>query len=160
MEGDERTGGGSGGWESESGGDGELTMVGSVPVAKRAGSRAYVAERFQYRRFILCSVITVWIIRQSIFLNIFPMNQPTSVPLSVPTPALPDRLSVDPRSPHHVAEVFQHDVGIRFNGKERADVDEYCVSEGWVKVPAGKTLDRKGRPLLITLKGSVEAFYK
>ena len=75
-------------------------------------------------------------------------------------PALPDRLSIDPRSPHHVAEVFQHDIGIRFNGKERFDVDEYCVSEGWVKVPAGRTLDRKGRPLLITLKGVVEAFYK
>ncbi|MEI2623237.1 MAG: DUF3297 family protein [Giesbergeria sp.] len=75
-------------------------------------------------------------------------------------PALPDRLSIDPRSPHHVAEVFQHDIGIRLNGKERFDVDEYCVSEGWVKVPAGRTLDRKGRPLLITLKGVVEAFYK
>lgn len=75
-------------------------------------------------------------------------------------PALPDRLSIDPRSPHHVAEVFQHDIGIRFNGKERFDVDEYCVSEGWVKVPAGRALDRKGRPLLITLKGKVEAFYK
>jgi hypothetical protein len=77
-----------------------------------------------------------------------------------PRPELPDRLSIDPRSPHHVAEVFQHDIGIRLNGKERFDVDEYCVSEGWVKVPAGKTLDRKGRPLLITLKGAVEAFYK
>lgn len=75
-------------------------------------------------------------------------------------PALPDRLSIDPRSPHHVAEVFQHDIGIRLNGKERFDVDEYCVSEGWVKVPAGRALDRKGRPLLITLKGTVEAFYK
>ena len=75
-------------------------------------------------------------------------------------PALPDRLSIDPRSPHHVAEAFQHDIGIRLNGKERFDVDEYCVSEGWVKVPAGRTLDRKGRPLLITLKGTVEAFYK
>ena len=77
-----------------------------------------------------------------------------------PRPELPDRLSIDPRSPHHVAEVFQHDIGIRFNGKERFDVDEYCVSEGWVKVPAGRALDRKGRPLPITLKGAVEAFYK
>ena len=51
-------------------------------------------------------------------------------------------------------------VGIRLNGKERFDVEEYCLSEGWVKVPAGKTLDRKGRPLLITLKGKVEAFYR
>ncbi|MBE2242155.1 MAG: DUF3297 family protein [Burkholderiaceae bacterium] len=82
------------------------------------------------------------------------MNEP------VPRPALPDRLSVDPRSPHHVAAVFEHPIGIRFNGKERVDVEEYCLSEGWVKVAAGKTLDRKGRPLLIQLKGKVEAFYR
>ncbi|MDD2546460.1 MAG: DUF3297 family protein [Burkholderiaceae bacterium] len=75
-------------------------------------------------------------------------------------PALPDRLSIDPRSPHHVAAVFEQDIGIRLNDKERFDVEEYCISEGWVKVPAGKTLDRKGKPLLITLKGKVEAFYK
>jgi len=75
-------------------------------------------------------------------------------------PELPDRLSVDPSSRHHVAAVFEHEIGIRLNDKERRDVEEYCVSEGWIKVPAGKTLDRKGRPLLITLKGKVEAFYK
>ncbi len=75
-------------------------------------------------------------------------------------PALPDHLSVDPSSPHHAAAVFEHDIGIRFNGKERFDVEEYCISEGWVKVPAGKTRDRRGRPLLLTLKGKVEAFYK
>ena len=75
-------------------------------------------------------------------------------------PTLPDRLSVDPRSPYHVAAVFEHDVGIRLNDKERLNVEEYCISEGWVKVPAGKTLDRKGNPLLIKLKGKVEAFYR
>lgn len=75
-------------------------------------------------------------------------------------PPLPDRLSVDPRSPHHVADVFQHPIGIRFNGKDRTDVEEYCVSEGWVKVPAGKTVDRKGQPLMLKLKGKVEAFYR
>jgi len=75
-------------------------------------------------------------------------------------PPLPDHLSVNPRSPHHVAAVFEHDIGIRLNGKERFDVEEYCISEGWVKVPAGKTLDRKGQPLLIKIKGTVEAFYK
>ena len=75
-------------------------------------------------------------------------------------PALPDRLSVDPRSPHHVAAVFEHDIGIRFNGTERFNVEEYCVSEGWIKVPAGKAKDRRGQPLLIKLKGRVEAFYK
>ena len=75
-------------------------------------------------------------------------------------PDLPDHLSADPRSPHHVAEVFNHDIGIRFNDKERNDVEEYCISEGWVKVPAGKALDRKGKPLLIKLKGKVDAFYR
>jgi len=75
-------------------------------------------------------------------------------------PALPDHLSIDPRSPHHIAAVFAYDIGIRLNGKERFDVEEYCVSEGWVKVPASKTVDRKGRPLLLKLKGQVEVFYK
>ncbi len=75
-------------------------------------------------------------------------------------PPLPDRLAVDPASPHYVAAVFEHDVGIRFNGRERRDVEEYCISEGWIKVAAGKTVDRRGRPLLLTLKGRVEAFYR
>jgi len=74
-------------------------------------------------------------------------------------PPLPDRLSIDPRSKFHVAAVFEHDVGIKFNGKERMDVDEYCISEGWIKV-AGKTLDRKGNPLMLKLKGQVQAFYR
>lgn len=75
-------------------------------------------------------------------------------------PALPDRLSIDPRSPYYDAAVFEHDVGIRLNDEVRSDVEEYCISEGWVKVPAGKTLDRRGNPLLIKLKGKVEAFYR
>jgi len=75
-------------------------------------------------------------------------------------PPLPDRLSTDPRSPYHVAAVLEHEIGIRFNDRERADVEEYCISEGWVKVPAGKTLDRRGRPLLLKLKGKVEAYYR
>ena len=74
-------------------------------------------------------------------------------------PALPDRLSGDPSSPHHDAEVFEHNIGIRLNGKERTDVEEYCISEGWVKIPSPKALDRRGQPLLIKLKGTVEAFY-
>ncbi|MEO6320906.1 MAG: DUF3297 family protein [Polaromonas sp.] len=82
------------------------------------------------------------------------MNEPAQ---SLP---LPDRLSVDPRSPHHIAAAFEKDVGIRLNDKELVNVEEYCISEGWVKVPAGKTLDRKGQPLLIKLKGKVEAFYR
>lgn len=75
-------------------------------------------------------------------------------------PDFPDRLSIDARSPFHLAAIFEHDIGIRFNGKDRKDVEEYCISEGWVKVPAGKALDRKGNPLLMKLKGKVEAFYR
>ena len=75
-------------------------------------------------------------------------------------PPLPDRLAIDPRSLHHVAAVFEHDIGIRWNDKERHDVEEYCISEGWIKVAAGKARDRKGQPLMIKLKGKVEAFYR
>ena len=75
-------------------------------------------------------------------------------------PELPDHLSIDPKSPHYNAAVFQHDIGIRFNDTERQDVEEYCISEGWIKVAAGRTLDRKGRPMMIKLKGKVEAFYR
>ncbi|AQS37866.1 Protein of unknown function (DUF3297) [Shewanella psychrophila] len=75
-------------------------------------------------------------------------------------PALPDRLSGNPRSPHHVAAIFEHEIGIILNGKERFDVEEYCISEAWVKVPSHKALDRRGQPLLMTIKGKVEVFYK
>jgi hypothetical protein len=75
-------------------------------------------------------------------------------------PPLPDRLSIDTRSPYYVAAVLEHEIGIRLNDKERKDVEEYCISEGWVKVPAGKTVDRKGHPMLIKLNGKVEAFYR
>ena len=75
-------------------------------------------------------------------------------------PPLPDHLSIDPRSPHHVAAVFERDIGVRFNDKERLEVEEYCVSEGWIKVAAGRALDRKGKPLLIKLKGRVEVYYR
>ncbi len=75
-------------------------------------------------------------------------------------PPLPDHLSTDARSPHHVAAIFEHEIGIRFNDKERSDVAEYCISEGWIKVPVGNKVDRKGNPLTIKLKGRVEAFYR
>ena len=75
-------------------------------------------------------------------------------------PPLPDRLAVNPRSPYFVAAILEHDIGIRLNGNERHDVEEYCISEGWVKVAVGKKVDRFGQPLLIKLKGTVEAFYK
>lgn len=74
-------------------------------------------------------------------------------------PDLPNRLSVNPNSPHYVEEVFEHNIGILLNGKERFDVEEYCISEGWVKIPSPKALDRRGQPLMMTLKGTVEAFY-
>ncbi|OIN91218.1 MAG: glutathione peroxidase [Comamonadaceae bacterium CG1_02_60_18] len=86
-------------------------------------------------------------------------SETAAVPAIEPT-ALPDRLSTDPRSRYHVAEVFTRDIGILLGGKELTNVEEYCISEGWVKVPAGKTRDRKGQPLLIKLKGTVQAFYK
>ena len=75
-------------------------------------------------------------------------------------PALPDHLSIDPRSRFYAPAVLEQAIGIRLNGKERFDVEEYCISEGWVKVPSGKTVDRRGLPLLIKVKGSVEAFYR
>ena len=75
-------------------------------------------------------------------------------------PDLPDHLSSDARSPHHVAAVFEHDVGIFFKDTERFDVQEYCISEGWIKVPVGNKVDRKGNPLTIKLKGTVSAFDK
>jgi len=75
-------------------------------------------------------------------------------------PPLPDRLSTDPGSPHYDEALLERGIGIRFNERERSDVEEYCVSEGWVKVPAGKTVDRRGRPLLLKLKGKVEPFYR
>jgi len=75
-------------------------------------------------------------------------------------PAIPDRLSVDERSPHFNAAVFQHEIGIRLNGKDRSDVEEYSISEGWVMVRAAKTRDRKGNPLMMKIKGQVEAFYR
>ena len=84
----------------------------------------------------------------------------TPTPSQTEKPALPDHLSTDARSPFHIAAIFEHDVGIKFNDKERFDVEEYCISEGWIKVPVGKKVDRKGYPLTVKLKGTVEAFYK
>src|SRR5690606_33343784 len=71
---------------------------------------------------------------------------------------LPDRLSLDPRSPHHDAALLERGVGIRFNGTERTNVEEYCISEGWIRVVAGKSLDRRGNPMTMKLKGTVEPY--
>ena len=73
---------------------------------------------------------------------------------------LPDRLCNDPRSPYFNADVLARDVGIRFKGVEKTNVEEYCVSEGWVRVAAGKAVDRYGNPLTIKLTGPVEPYYK
>ena len=75
-------------------------------------------------------------------------------------PALPDHLSVNPQSKFYAEEFFEHEVGIRLNGKERTNVEEYCISEGWIKVSSPTAKDRFGRPMLMKLKGEVEAFYK
>jgi hypothetical protein len=72
----------------------------------------------------------------------------------------PDHLSLDPRSPHFNAELLQRGVGIRFNGLEKTNVEEYSVSEGWIKVAAGKSRDRFGNPMTVKLKGTVEPYYE
>jgi len=72
----------------------------------------------------------------------------------------PDRLSNDPNSPYYDADALAREVGIRFKGAEKTNVEEYCISEGWIRVAAGKARDRYGNPLLITLKGPVEAYFK
>ena len=74
--------------------------------------------------------------------------------------APPDRLCNDPRSPYFNADALARDVGIRFKGAEKNNVEEYCVSEGWIRVAAGKALDRHGNPLTIKLTGKVEPYYK
>lgn len=71
---------------------------------------------------------------------------------------LPDRLSLDPRSPWFDSDILEKGVGIRFNGQERTNVQEYCISEGWIKVPAGRSRDRYGNPMTITLRGKVEPY--
>jgi uncharacterized protein DUF3297 len=73
---------------------------------------------------------------------------------------LPDRLSTNPKSPHYNEEILKREVGIRFNGAERTNVDEYCLSEGWIRVAVGKTMDRRGNPLTIKLSGKVEPYFR
>lgn len=78
---------------------------------------------------------------------------------SLSTDRPPDRLSNDPKSPFHDEAALARGVGIRFRGAERQDVEEYCVSESWIRAPVGKTRDRKGNPLLIKLTGAVEPYF-
>ena len=71
----------------------------------------------------------------------------------------PDRLAVDPRSPFHDNAILSRGVGVRFNGVERDDVEEYSVSEGWIRVQAGKARDRRGNPMTLKITGSVEPYF-
>lgn len=72
----------------------------------------------------------------------------------------PDRLSLDPRSKFFDASLLERGVGVRFKDKERTNVVEYCLSEGWIRVPAGKSRDRYGNPMTVKLKGPVEAWFE
>ena len=76
------------------------------------------------------------------------------------TDTLPDRLSTNPKSPHYDAALLERDVGVRFGGIEKTNVEEYCVSEGWIKVAAGNAKDRAGNPLTVKLKGVVEPYFR
>jgi hypothetical protein len=72
----------------------------------------------------------------------------------------PDRLSVNPNSPHYNEEILKRNVGIRLNGVEKTNVEEYCVSEGWIRIAAGRGVDRRGNPLTMKISGTVEPFFK
>ncbi len=80
--------------------------------------------------------------------------------LCVMSDQLPDRLSTNPKSPHYNEEILKREVGIRFNGAEKTNVEEYCVSQGWIRVAVGKKFDRHGNPLLMKLSGVVEPYFK
>jgi hypothetical protein len=73
---------------------------------------------------------------------------------------LPDRLSNDPASPHYNEALLERGIGIRFNGMEKTNVEEYCISEGWIRVSAGKAMDRNGRPMTLKLRGTVEPYLR
>ncbi len=76
------------------------------------------------------------------------------------TDTLPDRLAIDPKSPFHNAALLERGIGIRFNGVEKTNVEEYCVSEGWVRVAVGRALDRRGNPMTLKIKGLVEPYMR
>ena len=73
---------------------------------------------------------------------------------------LPDRLSTDPDSPYYDADLLARDIGIRFKGAEKTNVEEYCVSEGWIRVAVGNKRDRHGKPLTLKLTGAVEPYFR
>src|SRR5690349_14008180 len=87
-------------------------------------------------------------------------QSPVSVKVLPMSDELPDRLSTDPKSPFHNAELLERGVGIRFNGVDRTNVEEYCVSEGWVRLAVGKTVDRHGNAMTVKYKGKVEPYLR
>ena len=94
-------------------------------------------------------------------------EEPTATPpADAPAPAAastdvpPDRLSINPRSAHFDGDILGRGIGIRFKGTQRHNIEEYSISEGWVRVQAGKTMDRNGQPLTIRLNGPVEAWFE
>ncbi len=76
------------------------------------------------------------------------------------TDTLPDRLSVNPKSPYYDEALLERGVGVRFNGADKTNVEEYCVSEGWVRLAVGRTVDRSGKPMTVKLKGTVEPYLR
>jgi hypothetical protein len=85
---------------------------------------------------------------------------PAAAPQQNPmTDVLPDRLSLNPKSPFHDAALLERGVGIRFNGEEKTNVEEYCVSEGWIRVAVGKSLDRRGNAMTFKLQGTVLPYF-
>lgn len=76
------------------------------------------------------------------------------------TTPMPDRLSINPASPHYDGALMQYHIGIKLNGTEKINVEEYCISEGWIRVAVGKSLDRHGNPLTMKQKGTVEVWVK
>jgi hypothetical protein len=87
-------------------------------------------------------------------------DAPTDTPPDAPPDSPPDHLSNNPKSPHYDAALLERGVGIVFDGKEKTNVEEYCVSEGWIRVAAGKTVDRRGNPLTIKLRGTVAPYFR
>ena len=88
------------------------------------------------------------------------MTEETTAPQTAGPDVPPDHLAIHPRSPHFNEAALMRGVGIRFKGVVRTNIEEYCISEGWVRVQAGKTMDRKGQPLMIKLNGPVEAWFE
>ena len=87
-----------------------------------------------------------------------PNPAPTPTPASKPAP--PDRLSTNPKSPFFDGPMLERGIGIRFKGVEKNNVEEYCISESWIRVPVGKTVDRRGQPMTVKLTGPVDAYYR